>query len=191
MEQQKRTLIANIEIREVNDSNEMIVEGYAATFEQPTVLYKYEGNEYKEVISRGAFDNTDMSDVVLRYNHNDSYPLLARSKNGSLKLSIDDIGLKVEAKLFNTRASQDVYDLVKAGALDKMSFAFTINKSSYDRDLRTRSIEGIDKLYDVAIVDVPAYESTSLNARKLFDGNINEEDEENEKTKLKIKIKLL
>lgn len=191
---EQRIIATNLEYR--NEDNAMYIEGYAATFEQPTVLYEYKNKEYKEVIARNAFDNTNMKDVVLRYNHNDTYPILARTRGGSLSLEVDNIGLKVKAKLFDTRSSEDVYNLVKQGALDKMSFAFTVseNGSTYDSKTLTRSITDINRLYDVAIVDVPAYESTSVQARKFFDEQAEIEDQktkiEREKIKLKIELSL-
>ena len=54
----------------VTEENQMIVEGRAVVFNQPTVLFKMDGNEYKEVIEAGALDEADMRDVVVRYNHN-------------------------------------------------------------------------------------------------------------------------
>ena len=89
------------------------------------------------------------------------------------------------AKLFNTQAAKDVYTLVREGALDKCSFAFTIKEEEYDRKTRTRHIKKIDKLFDVAVVDIPAYDSTSVKARDFF-----ELEREREKLKLKIKLGL-
>lgn len=180
----------NLEIRQ-NSDNEMILEGYAATFEEPTILYKIGETEYKEVIERGAFDETDMKDCCLKYNHSDNVPLLARTKGGSLELSVDNRGLFFRAKLLNTQSAKDVYTLVRSGALDKCSFAFTIKEDTYDRASNTRHIKKIEKLYDVAIVDIPAYDSTSVSARSFFESQVeSERQNELEKTKLKIKLSL-
>ena len=94
---------------------DMKVSGYAAVFESPTVLANIFGEDYKEVIQRGAFEGADMSDVVLRYNHNDSFQILARTSNGTLSLVPDERGLKVEATLANTTAGRDVYDRMALG----------------------------------------------------------------------------
>ena len=110
-----------------------------------------------------------MKDVPMKYNHMDSFLILARTKNKSLSLSVDDHGLKVRAELLNTTTNADVYKMVKAGLLDKMSFAFTVKKQSWDRSSKIplRRIEEIDRLFDVSVVDLPAYEGTSIYSRSL------------------------
>lgn len=188
MEKQTRLQVNNLEVRQNNEG--MILEGYAATFDSPTVLYKVGDTEYKEVIERGAFDEMITKDCCLKYNHSDNVPILARTRGNSLELDVDSIGLRFKAKLFDTQVARDVYTLVKEGALDKCSFAFTIKSDRYDRNTNTRHIEKIDRLFDVAIVDVPAYESTSVQARSFFDLERERESMEIENGKLKLKIKL-
>lgn len=144
----------------IND-DEMIVEGYAVKFDSPAT------HGYTEVIDKHAFDLCDLSDVCLKYNHSDTNYILARTRNHSLQLNVDDIGLKIRASLIDTTTNQDIYKMVKSGLLDKMSFAFTISDEEWDYDTDTRTIKGIDKLYDVAIVDVPFYDSTEVYARSL------------------------
>lgn len=187
MEKEQRIMLNQLEARQ-NENDEMILEGYAATYEQPTVLYKIGETEYKEVIEKGAFDEMDYSDCCLRYNHSESVPFLARTKGGSLELRTDEKGLHFKATLFKTSAAKDVYSLVRAGALDKCSFAFTIKEDEYNRKTNTRHIRKIDKLYDVAVVDVPAYNSTSVFARSFFDAEIEKINLEKEKLKLKLKL---
>lgn len=163
----------DIEKREyqfVNESEEeMLLSGYAARFDSITTLYKIDGIEVKEVISRGAFDGADMKDCCLKYNHSDTVPILARTRGGSLKLATDELGLRFDAKLFSTSVAKDVYTLVREGGLDKCSFAFTIadGGDSFDRKTRTRTITKIEKLWDVSIVNNPAYESTHVSARSV------------------------
>ena len=187
----KEIRIAQIEIKAENE-NEMILEGYAATFEQPTILYEIDGVEYKEVIDRNAFANTDMKDCCLKYNHQDSIPILARSRGGSLELRPDEHGLFFRAKLLSTSIARDVYLLAKEGILDKCSFAFTVdeNGDEYDKEAHTRRIRSIKKLWDCSIVDVPAYDSTSLNARDYFTAQ-KEQIELIEKEKRRKKLELL
>lgn len=160
-------MINNFECR--SENNEMILEGYAATFDQPTVIFEADGVEYKEVIDRGAFDDMDSKDCCLKYNHNNGIPILARIRGGSLSLRTDDKGLFFSARLFNTQSARDVYELVKQGGLDKCSFAFTIKQDSYDRENRIRHIVKVDRLFDVSVVDIPAYDSTSVSARDFFE----------------------
>lgn len=158
-------------------NNDMILEGYAAVFDKPTILYENDGIEYKEIISPTAFRDTEFKDCYLKYNHEGSVPALARYRGGSLELNPDHYGLYFKAKLFDTSIARDVYKLVQQGGLDKCSFAFTIapDGASYDRETRTRTIHKIDRLYDVAIVDVPAYEETIVQARSFFDMEIEKE----------------
>ena len=77
--------------------------------------------------------------------------------------------MKVRADLSSSRESRELFEEIKAGLIDKMSFAFTVNEESYDKATRTRRITGIKRLYDVAAVDIPAYNSTSIMARSFFE----------------------
>lgn len=190
MKKEQRIILNNLEVRQ-SENDEMILEGYAATFDEPTVLFKIDETEYKEVIERGAFDEMDYKDCCLKYNHSDNVPLLARTKGGSLELSVDNKGLFFRAKLFETQSAKDVYTLVRAGALDKCSFAFTVKDDEYDRKTNTRHIKKIDKLYDVAIVDIPAYDSTSVSARNYFETEREKEEiEKLNKAELELLLEL-
>ncbi len=156
------------EVRFEETEGKMILEGYAIVFEEETLIGDEERG-FKEIISRTALTDTLMKDVPLKYNHMDSFLILARTKNKSLVLSIDNIGLKVHAELLDTHSNEDVYKMVRAGLLDKMSFAFTVAKQSWDRSgkIPVRRIESIERLYDVSVVDLPAYEGTSIYSRSL------------------------
>lgn len=151
--------IRMLEMRADEQNEEMIVEGYAVKFDSPAT------HGFTEVIDKHAFDVCDMSDVCLKYNHSDTNYILARTRNHSLQLNVDDIGLKIRASLIDTSTNKDIYKMVKAGLLDKMSFAFTVSDEDWNYETDTRTIKGIDKLYDVAIVDVPFYDSTEVFAR--------------------------
>ena len=74
------------EIRAVGEENKMVLEGRAIVFNQPIVLYEFDGIKYKEIIAETALDKVDLSDIVLRYNHNGEYIVLARTRNRSLAL---------------------------------------------------------------------------------------------------------
>lgn len=157
-----RFFAQDIEVRNQEDNpNEMIVEGYAVVFDSPAT------HGFTEVIKKGAFDKCNMKDVPLKYNHDDSHLILARTRNGSLQLEVDDKGLKVRAKLIDTTSNIDIYKSLKAGLLDKMSFAFTVSEEEWDAKTDTRTITGIDCLYDVSVVDTPFYDSTEIYARAL------------------------
>jgi hypothetical protein len=151
----------------------LTVEGYAAVFDTPEVMYEIDGIEYKEVVDRKAFASSQMADVVMNYNHGGKP--VARTKNGTLQLNLDDHGLKVRADLSSSRESRELFEEIKAGLIDKMSFAFTVSGEQYDKSTRTRRITGIKRLYDVAAVDIPAYDSTSIMARSFFEAEAERE----------------
>lgn len=168
---------------------EMTVEGYAAIFENPTVLYSYDGIDYKEEVGKEAFRSAEMADVVMNYNH--SGKPVARTKNGTLELMADDTGLRVRAKLGGTEEGRRLYEEIKGGYIDKMSFAFTVSEDSYDRDTHTRKILGIKRLFDVAAVDIPAYDATSISARSYFDAEAEKMKTAEARAKQKQKIRVL
>ncbi len=167
----KDRMYRSFEIRA--EENEMRVSGYAATFEQEAVMYEFDGIQYKEVIDRNAFSEAQMADVVMNFNHGGKP--VARTKNGTLGIDIDSVGLKVDADLSGTEEGRKLYEEVKGGYIDKMSFAFTVNAEEYNKDTRTRRITGIKRLYDVAAVDIPAYDSTSISARSFFEAEAEKE----------------
>lgn len=154
-----------------NEENKQLVEGYAAVFNQRTLIWESEwsGWKYMEVIDRNAFDGADMSDTVFKYNHGDIAMVLARASNNTLTMNTDDKGLRISADIIDTNNGTDVYKLIKRGDLNKMSFAFTVKneRSESDREnkIYTRTITAFDKIYDVAVVDFPAYDGTSIQAR--------------------------
>jgi len=161
----KETRIA--EIRAISE-DKMIIEGYAIKFNEETLIGSEE-HGFREIIDPNALEGANMKDVPLKYNHQDNFLVLARTRNKSLELEIDEVGLKIRAELLDTQSNQDIYKMVKSGLLDKMSFAFTVKSQSWDRTGKTplRTVRQIERLYDVSIVDVPAYEGTSVYARSL------------------------
>lgn len=168
-----RVEIRNVEIRAADGGGEELhVEGYAAVFQQRTLLWEssFSGTKYFEIIAPEAVDSrTDMSDVILRYNHSDAALILARSSNGTLTVTPDETGLKISAKIAPTTAGKDIYQLIKRGDISKMSFAFAVDKDEWENDqankTQTRTIRHISMVYDVSPVDVPAYDGTSITAR--------------------------
>ena len=158
----KEIRMLNVEMKALdNEEDKMIIEGYPITFNSPAK------HGYTEIISDKALDNCDLSDVPLKYNHEDSHLIMARTRNGSLQLQKDTVGLKMRAELIDTQSNKDIYKSIKAGLIDKMSFAFTVRGEEYDYDTDTRTITDIDRLYDVSVVDLPFYDSTSVYARSL------------------------
>lgn len=159
----------NIEMREEEESDhsKMVIEGYAAVFDSETLIGSEERGFY-ESIDKRAFEGANMKDVPLKYNHSDTVPILARTRNKSLDLSVDEKGLFIRAELLDTTDSIDMYKRIKAGLIDKMSFAFTVRDERFD-DGKTphRKILRFDRIFDVSVVDTPAYDDTSIYARSL------------------------
>lgn len=141
---------------------EMLIGGYPIVFNQKTLLYEYNDVKYYEIISPSALNGADISDVVLRYNHDSSVMMAGTTKNKSVKLFVDSKGLRFECKLPNTTQGRDLYELVKGRYLSKMSFAFFIDKEEFDRSSKTRTILKFKKIVDISIVDFPAYSGTSV-----------------------------
>lgn len=165
-------------VRALDDSQDMVVEGYATTFNQPYLLY--DGRYYKvwEQIAPTAFDECDMTDVIMQYDH--AGRVFARNKNGTLTLAVDAIGLKMTASLGGTDIGRQLYQEIKGGYTDKMSFGFVVAEDQrvstvdHENDVETitRTITKIKKLYDVSAVSIPANDMTSISARRYADGVI-------------------
>ena len=162
----KETRLADVTLHEEEDK--MILEGYALVFHNETLIGDEEYGFIEEIDSR-ALSDTKMKDVPMKYNHMDSFLIIARTKNQSLSLTVDNIGLKVRAELLDTNTNQDIYKMVRSGLLDKMSFAFTVDEQVWNREgkIPKRTITKIERLYDVSVVDTPAYDATSIYARSL------------------------
>ena len=146
------------------EEQELYVEGYAVRFDSPTVLFEYGGTEYKEQIDRHAFDGALMEDVIFNYNHGGK--VLARTRNDTLWLAVDDTGVFVRARLDGTEEGRKLYEEIAGGYIDRMSFAFTIQEESYDSVEHLWTIQKVKRLYDVSAVDIPAYDDTSIAARR-------------------------
>lgn len=168
------------------------VRGYATTFNDPYVLYEgSNGEQIFEVIDGHAFDDADMSDVIMQYDH--SGMVYARTRNGSLNIGTDEHGLWIEADLSLTEESRKLYDAIDKGLIDRMSFCFTIAADDWDSRTNTSTVLKIAKLYDVSAVSIPANPGTDISAerKKRMDGAIQEARAERlaeEARKRKIKI---
>lgn len=189
------------EIRANDESEEMIVEGYASTFNEPYELYKWDNYTVREQIDPHAFDECDMSDVIMQYDHQGR--VFARKSNNTLIVTADAHGLFVRANLGGTEIGRNLYGEIKGGYTTKMSFGFRVeedkreiteNKETGAIDV-LRTITKISKLYDVSAVSLPANDGTEISARGFLDGVIKELEAERlkaEQRKRKIaKIKLM
>lgn len=174
-----------LEVRDdVPEEERKIVTGYASTFEEPYKLFEWEGGEFWEVVDRSAFDTTDMSDVIMQYDHEGR--VFARTRNETLTVTVDDHGLKIEADLGGTEIGRELFEEIRGGYTDRMSFGFTVNNESEEREKLesgvikyTRRILSVNKLYDVSAVSLPANDGTEIGAdatarsiRSLSDGVI-------------------
>jgi HK97 family phage prohead protease len=191
----KETRLADVTLHEEDDK--MIIEGYAIVFNSETLIGDEEYGFIEEIDNR-ALSETKMKDVPMKYNHMDSFLILARTRNKSLTLNIDNKGLKVRAELLDTNTNQDIYKMVRSGLLDKMSFAFTVDEQVWNREgkIPKRTITKIERLYDVSVVDTPAYDATSIYARSLESMELElkamdmvEQEEQSKIIRKRIKIK--
>lgn len=154
----------DFQTRSAEEGQELWVEGYAVVFNRETVLFEMDGNEYKEEISPDAFADTRMDDVIFNYNHQGK--VMARTRNHTLTLSVDDKGLFIRARLDGTQEGRELYEEIQGGYVDRMSFQFTVAEESYDRETRKWTIRRVKRLYDVSAVSIPAYDDTSISARR-------------------------
>lgn len=175
-----------IRIGQEEGKNAMFVEGYALTFDEPTVLFESQGVQYRELIGRGALASTDMTDVIFNYDHTGK--VMARTRNKTLELLVDDRGLFIRADLSGTEEGRKLYEEIRGGYVDKMSFSFIASDNEYDRETRTRKIKGIKRLIDVSAVSVPAYQTTSISARSFFEAEA--EMERSVATEQRMRLKL-
>lgn len=179
---------------ESEETEDMTVEGYATTFNEPYTLYEDNDIIYREQVDPDAFTETDMDDVIMQYDHEGR--VFARTANETLSLNVDDKGLFIRANLGGTEIGRNLFEEIRGGYTDKMSFGFIVDK---DEELRTdaedgrvdilRTITGISKLYDVSAVSIPANNGTSIGAetRSLIDGAINQiQTERSEAEKLEL-----
>ena len=151
---------------ENSEDGKMEIKGYAAVFNSP------ETYGYTEIIDSRAFNGADMSDVVLRYNHNDSFIVLARTRNKSLNLEVDGRGLFMNATLQDDITDhKNIFNAIKSNLIDKQSFAFTVEEDNYDYDTDTRTITKIGKVFDVSVVDQPFYNATDVSVARDLDNN--------------------
>ena len=181
-------------------ADRMVVQGYATTFNSPYVLYEDEELRILEAVDAGAFKNADMRDVIMQYDHRGH--VFARVRNNTLDVRTDDKGLFISADLGGTDIGRQLYQEIKGGYTDKMSFAFTVTGENVDRRTEgtkriiTRTITEVGKVYDVSAVSIPANDGTTISARSFCDGIIQKEHEEamlkeaEERTRKLIALKL-
>lgn len=170
-----------MEVRTAEDAEPQeerkIVRGYASTFNEPYTLFENDDWRFNEVVDARAFDNTDMSDVILQYDH--CGRVFARISNNTLTVTPDEKGLLIEADLGGTELGRQLFEEIRGGYTNKMSFGFTVDgeeildtKDADGKALTVRTITSVRKLYDVSAVSLPANDATSISVRSLTDGEI-------------------
>lgn len=176
---QYRSMVLKAEEKTAEDEAEKtyIVDGYASTYNERYTLYELDEYRMEEQIDPHAFDNTDMSDVIMQFDHNGR--VFARTSNGTLGMISDEHGLKIRADLSTTENSRSLYEDIRTGLITKMSFGFTVRgdkiekaKDENGKRVYIRTITDIGKLYDVSAVSLPANDGTEISARKYCEGVI-------------------
>ena len=174
-----RSMTLAVEERAEEEQERMVVSGYASTFDEPYKLWEDDNVEVWEKVDRSAFDETDMSDVIMQYDH--AGRVFARIRNNTLTVSPDEKGLFISADLSGTDIGRSLYQEIAGGYTDRMSFGFTVDEDIREivddrtsgKSIVTRTITKVGKLYDVSAVSLPANPGTSISARFL-DGAIEE-----------------
>ena len=196
--------IKEIRVAEAQEGEEKSykVRGYATTYNEPYTLYADEYIEIREQIAPTAFDNADMGDVIMQYNHEGR--VFARTRNNTLSLESDEHGLLINADLGGTEIGRQLYEEIDGGYTDRMSFGFTVDADEVEeqrekgkRTIYLRTITKIGKLYDVSAVSIPANDGTEISARSFVDGLIEKEkaerlieQEAEKRSKAKAKLEL-
>lgn len=172
---QYRNLV--LEIRDT-DSTDMVVEGYATTFNQPYELYRDNDLVINEQVDARAFDDANTQDVIFQMNHEGR--VYARTRNNTLEITPDEKGLFIKADLSGTEEGRKLYEEIKGGYLDRMSFGFTVaedrtEKTAEEPRTYLRTITKIGRLFDVSAVSIPANDFTEISARSYVDGILDKE----------------
>jgi len=160
---EKRFLPGSFEVR-TDEGKPTVVEGYAAVFDDETVI----GGSFAERIDRGAFDGADMTNTVALFNHDINKPL-ARAGHG-LELSVDERGLKYRFEVGNQSYAQDLVENIRMGNVSTSSFGFTIKDDEWemrDGGMNLRTIKEVDLLFDVSPTTQGAYPTTEVGLRSM------------------------
>ena len=177
--------LKNIECRDASgDGDEMLVTGYATTFNQPYELFRVENYIVTEEVDPHAYDECDLSDVIMQYNHEGR--VFARGSNGTLTVAADEFGLRMMARLDGTELGRQVWNEIRGGYTNKMSQGFMVAKDerteTEDRETGiitiNRKILKVSKLFDVSAVSLPANPGTSISVRSYCEGVIAEVKQE-------------
>lgn len=179
--------IRTAQIRTDSADEGLTLVGTPIVFDTPTMIHDIFG-DYTEIIKRSALADTDLNDTHLLYNHDLNKVPLARTPK-TMKLEKTPNGINMRASLPETETGKEIYAAVKRQDLSGMSFAFKVPKGGdeYDAETNTRTINKIEKLYEVSLTPFPAYPQTSVEARSQIEGTWNKLKDPKRK-ELKIKV---
>lgn len=156
--------------------SERYVDGYAAKYDKYLLWDDGDWGRTYERFEPGCFDNTDMSDVILQFDH--AGRVFARITNGTLAVEADDTGLFMAADLDKTELARGLFEDIQAGMITKMSWRFKVGKYYVEREEGSKDITivhtEIPKIYDVSAVSIPANDNTEINARDFAHGVMDE-----------------
>jgi HK97 family phage prohead protease len=169
-DKEQRFTTTTVELRANSDGGTEFIEAYALKFNRESSVLGW-FMPFVETIDQRALDNTDMSNVVALFNHDQNMVLgrnTATGQKGKVELEVDGIGLKWRCTPTDTSYARDLMENVRNGVINQCSFAFSIADEegadewnwNEERQLYERTVSNIDKLYDVSIVTTPAYPDT-------------------------------
>lgn len=162
---EKRNLTTNsVEIRE-DDEGKRTLTGYAVKWDMKSVTMGW--RRFREQFKRGAFTESLTNEDQLALWSHDTSKVLGRTKNGTLRLFEDEIGLRFELDLLDTTLGDDAYKTIKRGDVDGVSFGFSMLKQEWDEADPDNVIRTITKakLLEISPVAFPAYPDSEVSAR--------------------------
>lgn len=166
--------------RRTLEDGQITVRGYASTFGEAYELWREPGFVVYERVLREAFDDCDMTDVIMQYDHRGR--VFARTSNNTLRVEPDETGLHIDAYLGGTEIGRQLYSEIEGGYTTKMSYGYRLRDDGLLVEVSDQlddgttvvmqTVRGIAKLYDVSAVSLPANDMTSISARSAADGAI-------------------
>ena len=176
MAQERAVLLTPVTEGSKRFETERYVDGYAARYEKYLLWDDGDWGKTYERFDPGCFANTDMSDVIMQFDH--AGRVFARITNNTLLVEADDNGLFMAADLDKTELARGLYEDIQAGMITKMSWRFKVGKYYVEREEgskdRTIVHTEIPKIYDVSAVSIPANDNTEINARDFVHGVMDE-----------------
>lgn len=197
MAQERAVLLSPVTEGAKRFDTERYVEGYAAKYEKYLLWDDGDWGKTYERFEPGCFANTDMSDVIMQFDH--AGRVFARITNDTLLVEADDVGLFMAADLDKTELARGLYEDIDAGMITKMSWRFKVGKYYVEREEGSRDCTivhtEIPKIYDVSAVSIPANNDTEINARDFVHGVMaeiarSEAELEERRRKLRLNIKI-